>query len=186
MPHLLSLESFEEMPDGDTAASAEYDRGYQDGLAAGDAGARAEGAVLDDAFVQALADIDFTYAEARRQILLSLGPLFNTVVDRILPHCVDHGFAGQLAHFLGDAATADTAAPITLHLHPDTMDMVRNRLATLDLQVNLKRDPSLSPHAAWVQRGSGETCVDTDALLAEITDALGAILDPEARTVSHG
>ncbi len=186
MSQILSLESFEVALGNDDVASADYNQGYQDGLAAGAAAAQAEAAVLDEAFVHALSDIDFTYAEARRQILQSLGPLFATLVDHVLPHCIETGFASQISDVLQKAATADATAPITLHVHPDTYDAVAARLADMNVQLNLKTDPSLSPHATWVQHGDGETLLDADKLLVEISDLFGIVLNEDDRIKPHG
>ena len=186
MPQALSLESFEEVLSRDDAPSASYNRGYQEGLAAGAATAQSEIAVLDDAFVQALADIEFTYAEARQQILQALRPLFTTLVDQILPQCVQTGFAEQMVAALLEAAAQDTGAPLTLHVHPEAYEAVAAKLADAKITVDLKTDPSLTRHAAWMQHGGAETRLDPDQLLARINAYLAAVTNPEDRIESHG
>ncbi|WP_296425989.1 hypothetical protein [Yoonia sp.] len=186
MSHSLSLESFEEIVSDRSGPSADFNDGYAEGIAAGRAAAQADAVALTEAFVQSIADIDFTYAEARSQLLQSLGPLFQTLCKKILPHCVATGFAGQLADQLLHAAAADAAGPIKIHVHPDQRNAVEAATKTLPTQLRVLTDPALTLHAAWIQQGTNETLLDADSLLSHINAALAAISNTEHRTNAHG
>lgn len=186
MSHALSLESFEAALTEDTGPSADYDQGYQDGLAAGTAAAEGDAQALHAAFVQAVSDIDFTYAEARGQVLEALNPLLNMIAEKILPHCVESGFASQLAVMLQDAAAADSSGTIVLHVHPDQHTAVSAALDGLPYSITVATDPALDQHAAWIRQGRTETLLDMDQLLARISDILSAVHNPENRIEPHG
>ncbi|PUB11613.1 hypothetical protein [Yoonia sediminilitoris] len=175
MTSVLMLESFEAAVAVDDAIGPEYSQGYQDGLAAGTAAVQVEIGMLDDTIVQCISDIEFTYAEARAQLLCSLQPLFTTLVEKILPQCVDSGFVAQVAGILYNAAEQDTQPEITLHVHPQNVAQIANQLASLEKDVAVKPDQTLSTHAAWLLQGRVETFLDLDSLLEDITEALNTI-----------
>ncbi len=186
MPCLLSLESFEDsMAQGDPV-NEDYNRGYAEGLVAGTAAAKLENAALQEKFVQAICDIDFTYAEARGQLLSSLAPLFTALVAKVLPHCIDTGFAGHLSEELLNAAQRDIDEPIWLYVHPENIASVQAMSIELPARIRLQPDETLDLHAAWIEKRERGTLLDTDALLAEITMTLSMLTNPEARTESHG
>jgi flagellar biosynthesis/type III secretory pathway protein FliH len=186
MAQSLSLECFETGFAEDASASETFKRGYEDGLAAGAAHAAAERATLNEAFIQNLSQVDFTYAEARGQLLASLEPLLSTIISKVLPHCVTTGFANQLSEILQQAAAQDSAESITLHIHPSQRQAVENNLKNTSVQVSIHEDPSLNEHAAWIKHNREETHLDLDSLLAAIGEVLGAIHHPENRTETNG
>ena len=182
----LSLESFEAEAAQDDTATATFNEGYQQGFDASQAAAAADSTALAAALVQAISDIDFTYAEARAQVMQSLNPLFDALTTAVLPHCVSSGFTSQIASMLMTAAGADTEAPFRLHVHPDQVAAVEAATDNLPNNINILPDATLSLHAIWIERGARETHLDLDRLLAQITEALGAVAKPEHRTATHG
>lgn len=186
MGQALSLESFDDELVEDITATEAFQQGYQEGLQAGIAQTTADAAALDAEFVQNLGNIDFTYTEARSQVLGSLTPLLTTIVEKVLPHCVAEGFTGQLADILIQAAAADAKAGISLHIHPSQRSAIEAALTDAAVSVTLHDDPLLDPHAAWIRQNRSETLLDVDGLLAAISDTLGAIHHLEDRTENHG
>lgn len=186
MTHTLSLESFEDGLTDVAGPSKAFEQGYQEGLNAATATAAADQAIIDEKLVEALNGINFTYAEARGQLLGALAPLLSVIVKKILPHCVEIGFAEQLADILAQAAACDTATPMTLHIHPSQRHAVENATAKINAQLLIHEDPNLSKHAAWIRQDRDETLLDADNLLASISEALSAIQHPENRTKTHG
>lgn len=182
----LSLESFEADEADDNNAAVAFNDGYQQGFDAGQAAAAADHMALAAALVQSISDIDFTYAEARAQVMQSLDPLFEALTTAVLPHCISSGYAKQVADILTSAAAADTEGPFRLHVHPDQVPAVDAATADLAGKIKIVPDAALSAHAAWIQHGAGETHLDLDRLLTQITEALGAVANPEYRTATHG
>lgn len=182
----LSLESFERDAPGDDSAATAFNDGYQQGFEAGQAAAAADRTALASALVQSISDIDFSYAEARAQVMQSLDPLFEALTHAVLPHCITAGYTKQITNILSAAAAADTAGPFRLHVHPDQAPAVETETVDFSNKIKVISDSTLSPHAAWIQHGTGETHLDLDELLAQITDALGAVANPEYRTATNG
>lgn len=166
------LESFESQVVDSAAPAPEFERGYEEGFAAAQAAASADATQLNDKLVQSIADINFTYAEARSQVLRSLGPLFDMIARRALPHCVANGFAEQLAQHLVEIAGTDVGS-MSLHVHPDQVERVKATMG--ETAIKVAGDPNLTPFAAWVGQSDRETLIDMDGLLAGISEALSAI-----------
>lgn len=181
----LALESFEEALQQSDAPSPDYDLGYAEGFAAGQAAAKADGAILDDRLVQNVADLSFTYLAARMQIFKALEPMFTAIAERLLPHCVQMGFPTQIADmFLQNADAA--LAPATLHLHPDTVPAVTTALKDVSLEIKIASDPHLTPHAAWIGQAGEEALIDMDRALADIKEILAAISTAEEESEHYG
>lgn len=154
--------------------------GLAEGRALGAAEARARQGALSEELAQALADMAWTYAEARAEVLAGLQPLLGLVAQRLLPAVAGAALGPWLAE-MAAAAQGDTAA-LTIAVHPAQVAAVLPHLGASGVAVIA--DPSLSPHAARVA-GRDETLLDLDACLAGIAAALSAITDPSQRA-RHG
>ena len=185
----MSVELWLESFDGEKLArpmpSPDYERGYENGYAAGQSEALSDAERLQDQLVQAVADINFTYAEARSQLVQSLQPLFHTIIERVLPHCVENGFAGQLADQLSSMSSR-SGSMMCLHVHPDRLMSVTAALGSVSEAVEVAGDPDLTPYAAWIEHGGHETLMDVDGLLAGISETLGAINAYQEDDEQHG
>jgi hypothetical protein len=175
MAQHLSLESFEQCQDGTAIPSAEYDAGYQEGLATASATQRTDQETLDQEFVQAISDINFGFVEARAQLLDSLAPLFAGIVQKLLPQIGHDCFGQLLIETICDAAKHDTASPPVLHVHPTQQSAIAKLVDEHALDIKVCDDPDLAMHAAWIRHENGESCLDVDSLLANISTTLNAI-----------
>ncbi|WP_341367497.1 hypothetical protein [Yoonia sp. BS5-3] len=186
MGHALTLESFDDVETEEIAPLRTFEEGYEEGLQAGIAQTQAEIGALNAELVQNIGNLDFGYVEARNEIIGSLTPLLRAVVEKVLPHCVAEGFAGQLADLLMQTAEQDASAAINLHVHPGQRAAVETAVEQTATQVILHDDPSLSEHAAWIGHQRTETLLDIDGLLSAITETLGAFYQEENRTKTNG
>ena len=183
---ILSLESFDDPVFDDAAEQGTYQDGYDEGYAAGLQAASAAAATLNEECAQALTSIDFTYAEACKQTLDALAPLLQDIVDKVLPHCVENGFANQLSEMLAAAAQQDGSKALTVHVHPTQHAAVTQAAASTVAQIDVHADPALTEHAAMIKNGRTETLLDMDRLLSAITETMRAIHHIENRTDAHG
>ncbi|MDX8352886.1 hypothetical protein [Cognatiyoonia sp. IB215182] len=175
MTQLLALESFDDIEVADAVESGSFQDGYDEGHAAGLETARAEQAALTEECVQVLNAIDFTYVEARRQMLDALQPFLQDLAEKVLPHCVANGFASQIAALISDAVEQSAGAALTLHVHPAQRSAIAKAAETTAANIMVVSDPNLSPHAAWVENAGSEAFLDMDGLLASIAEILSAI-----------
>lgn len=182
----LSLEPFDAAPVDDSGPNATYQEGYEDGLRAGLAAAQADSTALHASLVQAISDVDFSYAEARAQLLTALQPLFATITEKLLPQCIGTGFPAHILDELNAAANSGASGPMRIHVHPDQQDAVRKTAECLKTDISVGADPSLDLHAAWIQCGNAEAKLDLDRLLAQITQALEPMMLSQDRTNTDG
>jgi flagellar motor switch protein FliN/FliY len=141
--------------------------GLLEGRALGEAEARARAGALTEELAQALADMAWTYAEARAEVLAGLQPLFAAVTERLLPTAAHAALGPWLAEAVADAARADTAV-LTVAVHPSQAAAVAACLGIAG--VSVVADDALGPHAARV-KGRDETLLDLDACLQGIAGA---------------
>lgn len=182
----LSLESFDTPDENDTSTLAAYDEGFQAGLTHGQAEAAENQKTLQAGLIQAISDLQFTYVEARTEFIVSLEPLLTAIPEIILRPCIDAAYTSKIAQLISDAAQASDAGNMTLAVHPSAYDAVVSTVRNSALDVAVEQDPSLSPHAVWVGRSSGEMLIDFDAVSAQVTEILSAITETNEKRESNG
>jgi flagellar biosynthesis/type III secretory pathway protein FliH len=186
----LRLESFDladEAPRPGPSADwlAGHAEGLAQGIAEGVAQAEAEGAHLSRELAAALQDAAFSFAEARAQVLASLGPLVETIAARLLPALAAEAVGPWLRAEVERAARADAAQPVALQVHPSRLEAVRACLPPGAAQ-RLVADPALGPHEARLAFPARESALDLDACLAAIREALAALTEPQDQKARHG
>lgn len=186
MLHALSLEAFDADLAEDLLNNPAVQQAYDDGYAAGLAAAAQNQSAISAELVQHIADLEFSYNEARGDILRTLSPLFAQVVETLLPHCVARGFATELSAFLYQAATTDLPDAISITVHPDQRAAVAAELLDYNTDISVVEDPTLGRNAAWITQGIRESYLDLDALLSQITEILSTIDLTEPRIEAHG
>lgn len=187
----LRLEAFDEAAPPAAGPSADWILGHAAGLAEGIARGRAEalaeaearGAALAEGGARALADLAWTYAEARGQVLGGIAPLVRALMDGLLPPLAAEALGPWIAEAVREAAEADLGAPRVL-VHPDALAALAVRLPP-EAAHALGPDPALGPGEARVALPGGETSLDVEAALLRLRHGLLPLLDaPETRR--HG
>lgn len=192
MALMLRLEDFDEPAAGAREAAPlpqdlpGYEAGFEDGLQA----ARAEQNGIDAELVQTLNDMAFGFAEARQHLIHSLVPLFQALVDQLLPQVIDTTFRLHLIDALTALTRQRVSAPIRLIVHPDQVDAVAALLPSVSgLEVDLHHDAEVGPHGALISQGPVESLLEIDDLIQEIHRILSALTDPsepQQKDATHG
>ncbi len=182
----IALESFDAEAPVATGPDPEYQAGFVAGEAAGLAAAAAQETALQAELVQTIADLNFTYSEARQDIMQALRPLFDQVITTLLPHCIDAGFAPEIAALIHGQIDDAMAGRLTLAVHPSQLNAVSDALQSLAAPPDLAPDDTLTPHAAWISGGAATRHLDLDTLMAEVSGVLAAIHTAAERTPTHG
>lgn len=182
----FTLESFEEPQPGTLYQNQAYDDGFAAGHALGLQEANEEQAHLAAQTVQAIADLNFTYGEAKAEITQSLGPLFAEITQRLLPHCIAAGFGTEIATMLQTRLQDHLDGGLALCVHPSQVEAVKAAIGNAATVTDVVADETLSPHAAWLRAGATASHLDLDQLCAEITTILAAINLTSERMKPHG
>ncbi len=178
--HLLDDEALEEQ----RLAAFEngYGAGWDDAVQAQEQRRDQLGADLS----AALSDLSFTYHEALTRMTLSLQPMFQSLVQIVLPETVERGFAARLAEQLNEMALEQVRQPMHLMVPAGTADQIEAHLPPdLTPAPKIVEDPSLQPGQARLQVGTARREVDCTALLAAIAGAFDAYLFEAKEALSN-
>lgn len=161
--------------------------GYDAGYAAALADAAAQQTLLSDEVLQALTDLTFGFAEARQHLTKAMEPLFQKLINQVLPTILPASFRADLVARLLESAEKDLSSPFALQLHPTQIAAVSNVIPdALSSRITLQANPGLTPNAALISRPAVESMLDHDAMLDKINTALAALFDETSESKSHG
>ena len=189
MGRLLILELFDQRtPEPvDAPPSPDWQAGHLAGMEDGLAQADARQSALREDVAQAMIGIVFTYTEARTQILRSLGPLFQSVMDNLLPQIGRDVLLLHILDHVNIAAEADSGAPMRLTVHPSARSgLVDSLPTTLPLPIVIDTDPALGPGQVMLLHRDTETTLDLDGLTHGMRAILAALFDETERKTYHG
>ena len=84
MGQTVELESFDSAPSAPAGPSGDYQRGYEDGQEDATHAAQSGEAALQADLVQAVSDLEFTYEEARSEVMRALGMVFDSSAGAVV------------------------------------------------------------------------------------------------------
>ncbi len=178
--HLLDEDALEEQ----RLASFEqgYSAGWEDALQAQEQGRKQVSAEL----AKSLEDMSFTYHEAVTRMTLSLEPMFNSLVNAVLPDTLDRGFAARLVEQLSEMAQEQIGQPMQVFVPKGRAVEVQKMIPpSLSTAVKVIEDPSLEAGQARLQVGVTQREVDTDGLLASVAGAFDAYVFEAKEAMSN-
>ncbi len=159
-----------------------YGAGWEDAISAQEQSQGQVSAELAGSF----ADMSFTYHEALTRMSLSLEPMFESLVQTVLPDLMDRGFAARLTEQLRDMALEQMGQPMILSVAQGLSEQVKSVIPTdLSPPPQIVEDPDLSQGQAVLQVGVSRREMDCDALLQSIAEAFDAYSFEAKRAASH-
>lgn len=168
-----------------------FDRGYRAGWDDAIKAKTDEGAQLADEVIQSLQDLSLTYHEVHAQVLANLGPLFDEILQKILPSLARESLgahvADELTRIARDMGTVQVQIAVAPGAAEHVTQFVNGALTSLPVSVIEASD---IPHGrADLRLGRREISVDLSEVTAQITAAVRAALythsdQPELR--AHG
>ncbi len=178
--HLLDEDALEEQRL--TAFEQGYGAGWEDAVQAQEQ----TGTQLSSDLSATLSDLSFTYQEALTRMTLSLEPMFQSLVQTILPETIEHGFAKRLTEQICDMAREQVGQPLQLTVPAGTSDQVEAMLPQdISPRPQVIEDVSLQPGQARLQVGIAQREVDCAALLSSIAAAFDAYLFEAKEALSN-
>ncbi len=148
-----------------------YGAGWEDALQAQE---QNRGQLSAD-LAASLSDLSFTYHEAITRMTLSLEPMFQSLVQTVLPETLDRSLALRLSEQLTDMAKEQIGQPLQLIVPKGTAAQIEPILPKdLPTPPQIVEDPTLQSGQARLQVGVTQREVDCAALLKSIGDAFDA------------
>ncbi|SLN46095.1 ABC transporter ATP-binding protein [Ruegeria meonggei] len=167
--HLLDEDALEEQ----RLASFEqgYSAGWEDAVQAQE---QSRGQVSAE-LAKSLEDMSFTYHEAVTRMSLSLEPMFNSLVNVVLPETLESGFATRLVEQLVDMARDQLGQPMQIFVPIGRAGEVEAMVPQdLSAPTQVIEDPALEAGQARLQVGTSQREVDCSGLLASVAGAFDA------------
>lgn len=184
----LPLENFGAPPEPDinsTEIDKAYQRGYDEGIRAGQEATQRLEQQARDAILQSLSDIEISYDEARLATLESLAPLFQTIAEKLIPAAAQTMLLGKLMEMFQNAAekSSKTAACIAIgpEGHAALMSLFEH---VVPARIALDMDPALGPEEARFSTTGAECLLDVSLALEAIQDALRSMSNDEKKECS--
>ncbi|MFP7675434.1 ABC transporter ATP-binding protein [Marivita sp. S0852] len=164
-----------------------FDKGYRAGWDDAIKAKIEDGASLSDGFAQNLQDLSFTYHEAHAQILSNLGPLFDEILQKMLPSLARDTLGGHIADQLSQLARDTGTVRIEIAVAPGAGDQVSQLLneAASNLPISVTETPSVGEGQAELRLGSKEISVDLKNVADQIGEAVHAVLYDQTEDHAH-
>ncbi len=178
--HLLDEDALEEQRLA--AFEQGYSAGWEDAVQAQE---QSRGQVSSE-LAKSLKDMSFTYHEAASRMTLSLEPMFQSLVQVVLPEMLDRGFAARLVEQLSDMAREQIGQPMQIFVPEGRAKEVEELLPlNLSSPTRVTEDPSLGSGQARLQVGMSQREVDCDELLASVSGAFDAYVFEAKEAVTN-
>lgn len=184
----LSRVTLEQFDDGTATRpndSADYTRGFEEGLAAARGSAEVELSHSMSEISSTLADMSFGYEEASRLLLDRIRPLLTQVSEALLPQLANESFTAHLVEVLQADFESTVGEPIQIFVHPTAVEQLTDDLSDTTNAFVFVPDPTLTHGQAILKNPESQIMIDLPALTQALQTALNG-LEPFERTQSNG
>ncbi|WP_299971298.1 ABC transporter ATP-binding protein [uncultured Roseobacter sp.] len=136
---------------------------------------------------QNLQDMSFTYHEALSKLTISLKPIMNDIVEKLLPSMAHATLAAQINEQIMELIKENPGNSIDIVVAPHNTDLVAeiSELA-LSEPFNIVGEATLGEGQAFVRVGSLERSVDLDAVISKVGDAITSFFHEAEQETSNG
>ncbi|MCL6284820.1 ABC transporter ATP-binding protein [Ruegeria sp. 2012CJ41-6] len=180
-PQLLTQQQLEDL------RRDAFEQGYAAGLEDADAAQTSEQRRISADLIQSLQDLGFTYQEALQQMVASLEPMFQSLMDTVLPDTVERSFVHRIVAQLTEMARDQAGRPAIITVPSGAAEALAPALeAEFSFPVEMIEDASLPPGQASLSIGGDERELDCTALLDAISEATEAFLHHAKTETKHG
>lgn len=127
------------------------------------------------ALAQHLEDFSFTYQEALMQMTLSVEPVFRALVEKVLPEVMMQGVGTQIVEQCVALSRDQVEQPVSLVVPMGAAAALKPILQKdLSMQVAIRESADIGPGQIQLRVGDSEREIDSDLLLASLTDSVDA------------
>jgi len=165
-----------------------FDKGYRAGWEDAVKAKSAEAMQVSGAFGQNLQDLSFTYHEAHAQVLSNLSPLFDEILQKLLPSLARDTLGAHIAEQLASMAQEIGTVTVDIVVGSGAGSDVSDLLAAsgTSLPISVVEVETLGPGQAEMRLGGREISVDLAGVTTQITDAVHAALHQDTADLAHG
>lgn len=163
--------------DSEDMAEDEKLQAFEDGYKAGwlDATAAHEteqGRISID-FAQNLQDLSFTYQEARSKLIRALRPVFEQIIEKLVPELIGPSLRAHLLEQFMKLIQEQTESAIEITVSCKNFDTIESFLKDQsNVPFNLIAEAALGDGQVYLRAGQSETSISIDEVAREITLAM--------------
>jgi flagellar biosynthesis/type III secretory pathway protein FliH len=153
-----------------------FEEGYQAGWTDAETNHAAEQKDIANEILHTLRDLSFTYHEALTRLNRGLKPMFEQIMNTLLPRTTNALLRAHVVEQLIQLAATQTDAQIRLRVSETTLAMFEDLLDGVDLNltISLETDATLSTNQLFIALDTAEHEINLDAVCEEITTAMNA------------
>ena len=165
-----------------------FDKGYRAGWDDAIKAKSDEGEQFADAVAQSLQDLSFTYHEVHAQILSNLGPLFEEILQKLLPLLARETLGAHVADQLASMARDMGTVQIEIAVAPGTAGQVSQLVngSGARLPITVVEDSDVPEGRADMRLGAKEVSIDLSDVIVQISEAVRAALQGQTEMRAHG
>lgn len=165
-----------------------FDKGYRAGWEDAIKAKSDEDARLSDGVAHSLQDLSFTYHEVHAQILSNLTPLFNEILQKMLPVLARDTLGAHIVDQLSQLARDIGTVQISIEVAPGTAQQVSQLInaASTSLPVTVIESPLVVEGQANMKLGAKELTIELAEVSQQITEAVHAVLHDQSEMRAHG
>ena len=165
-----------------------FDKGYRAGWDDAIKAKSDEGAQFADGVAQSLQGLSFTYHEVHAQILSNLGPLFEEILQKMLPLLARETLGAHVADQLASMARDMGTVQIEIAVAPGTAEQVSQLVngAGARLPIAVVEDADVPEGRADMRLGAKEVSIDLSDVIVQISEAVRAALQGQTEMRAHG
>jgi len=187
MSRTFVLESFDAPTGTEMAAAAAhsrdaeadrlstFERGYKAGWDDSVAAQSEERRAISADFAANLADLSFTYHEARGHVMRQLEDLVTETFSRVLPACAKMALPRVVWEHVERLAAEVSGTPVTVLVAPGAGALLDGLLpAEPGFPISVVEEPTLADGQVFIRSQQGELAVDQATALADIETSVRA------------
>ncbi|SHI03227.1 hypothetical protein [Marivita hallyeonensis] len=165
-----------------------FDKGYRAGWDDAIKAKAEDSDALSEGLSQTLQDLSFTYHDVHAQVFSNLGPLFDQILQKILPTLAKETLGAHITDQLSGLAREIGTASVQVAVCAADVEKVTKLVdeASCTMPVTVIGSDSLQDGQAELQFGQREISIDLAHVASQITEAVQAVLNDSPERRAHG
>ncbi len=166
---------------------ASFEQGYSAGWEDAFAAQEKDKTRITGNLANSLGDLSFTYHEAMTQLMTSVEPVFQSLIDLVLPDIMACTIGPHIVEQLCEMARDQASGPVALVV-PAGIGTVLSPILTREfsMPVKITEESGMDPGRAYLRLGTVEREIDSNALLASIHDTIDTFMHQNHEELKNG
>lgn len=165
-----------------------FDKGYRAGWDDAIKAKADDTAQMSSDFAQTLQDLSFTYHEVHAQVFANLRPLFDEILQKILPDIARDTLGNHIADHLSQVARDLGTVEVTIAVAPGAGEQVTHMVndAQVSLPMQVVETSDLRDGQAELRFAGREVSLDMADVTKQISQALEAVIHESTQEQGYG